>query len=135
MENNCQKETCISKTLDFILELQKCAENANADTTGCDKPCLGPSLNNGIVYNTRPVNLYCCQTGTLWTMPYTLNNETGTSSVFKVTKVDCNCATFEVLAPNSEADELIPYVGTNSYFTINLDCVLALRCLNDTYTN
>ena len=27
----------------------------------------------------------------------------------------------------------IPYVTTNSFFTMNLNCVCALRCLNDTF--
>ena len=69
-------------------------------------------------------------------MPYTLNGETGTSTVFKINKVDCNCATFEILAPNPDTENTImPYLSTNNFFTINLDCVLAIRCLNDTYTN
>ena len=84
MENNC-KETCISKILEFILELQKNTECQNLDNTGCDKPCLGPNV-NGFIYNTRPITLYCCSTGTLWSMPYTLNGETGTSTVFKINK-------------------------------------------------
>ncbi|MCI5702233.1 MAG: hypothetical protein MR266_05660 [Erysipelotrichaceae bacterium] len=134
MENNC-KETCISKILEFILELQKNTECPNIDNVGCDKPCLGPSI-NGYIYNTRPITLYCCSTGTLWSMPYTLNGETGTSTVFKINKVDCNCATFEILAPNPDTENTImPYLSTNNFFTINLDCVLAIRCLNDTYTN
>ena len=34
-----------------------------------------------------PITLYTCCTGNLWTMPYTLNGESGTSSVFKISKV------------------------------------------------
>ena len=128
-------ETSISKILDFILELQKCADNTNIDTTGCDRPCLGPSINNGLIFNTRPINLYSCSTGNLWTMPYNLNGTIGESTVFKISKVDENCATFEILAPNPETDNpLIPYVSTNNFFTINLNCVLAISCLDDTYT-
>ena len=64
------------------------------------------------------------------------NGETGTSTVFKISKTDGNCATFEVLAPNPDTtNPLIPYVSTNSFFTIDLDCVLAIRCLSDTFTN
>lgn len=130
-------ERSISKILSFILELQLATENTNLDSLGgCDKPCLGPSVINGLIFNTRPITLYSCCTGALWTMPYTLNGVTGESSVFKVTKVDDNCATFEILAPNPDtSNPLLPYIGTNNFFTIDLDCVLAIRCLNDTYTN
>lgn len=133
--NNMCEETNISRILNFILDLQKSVENIDLETGGCDKPCLGPSV-NGLVFNTRPITLYSCCTGNLWTMPYTLNGTTGESTVFKIHKVDGNCATFEVLAPNPETDNpLLPYVGTNNFFTIDLDCVLAIRCLNDTFTN
>ncbi len=138
MDNLLNKEcheTSISKILNFILELQKCAECTDLDTTGCDKPCLGPN-STGFIFNTRPITLYSCCTGSLWTMPYTLNETTGTSTVFKIEKIDDNCATFEILAPNPDTENaLIPYVSTRNFFTINLDCILAIRCLNDTYTN
>lgn len=136
MSDNRSNETCISKILEFILELQKCADNTNLDSTGCDKPCLGPNLTNGLIFNTRPITLYSCCTGNLWTMPFTLNGVEGESTVFKISKVDNDCATFEILAPNPDtSNALIPYVSTNNFFTINLECVLAIRCLNDTYTS
>lgn len=136
MNNNYCDESSISKILNFILELQKCAENTNLDETGCDKPCLGPNFNNGFIFNTRPITLYSCCSGALWTMPYTLNGITAESTVFKISKVDGTCATFEILAPNPDTtNPLLPYVSTNNFFTISLDCVLAIRCLNDTYTN
>jgi len=129
-------ETSISKILSFILELQKCAENTNLDSTGCDRPCLGPNISNGLVFNTRPITLYSCSTGALWTMPYTLNGTVGDSTVFKIQKVEDCCATFEILAPNPDtSNPLLPFIATNNFFTIDLDCVLAIRCLNDTYTN
>lgn len=125
---DCEK-ICISKTLNFILELQR---RANRGNTGCES-ALG---NDGILYNTRPINLYSCCTGEIWVMPFTLNGETGESNVFKITKVDENCATFEILAPNPDTTNVqIPYISTNNFFTINLDCILAMQCLNDTYTS
>ena len=50
-------------------------------------------------------------------------------------KIDGCCATFRVLAPNTDETEAatIPYVATNSFFTMNLECVCVLRCLNDTF--
>ena len=60
---------------------------------------------------------------------------TTTSSVFRVEKIDENCATFRVLALNDDPTEsaTIPYIATNSFFTVNLNCVCVLRCLNDTF--
>ena len=84
MSDNRCNETCISKILEFILELQKCADNTNLDSTGCDKPCLGPNLTNGLIFNTRPITLYSCCTGNLWSMPFTLNGVEGESTVFKI---------------------------------------------------
>lgn len=137
MNNQECNDNSIIQILKFILELQKKAECTNLDsTTGCDKKRLGPSINNGMIFNTRPITIYSCCNGSLWTMPYTLNNETGTSTTFKISKTDGNCATFEILAPNPDTtNPLIPYVSTNNYFTIDLKCILAIRCLNDTYTN
>ena len=133
MNNQNCNETSISRILNFILDLQRRANNID-DDIGCDKPCLGNSINNG--FNTRPITLYSCCTGALWTMPYTFNGTDAESTVFKVTKTDSNCATFEILAPNPDTtNPLIPYVATNNFFTIDLDCVLAIRCLADTYTN
>ena len=138
MENMINREcdeTSISKILSFIIELQESVENTNFDNAGCDKPCLGPSVTNGLIFNTRPITLYSCCTGALWSMPYTLNETSGESTVFKIHKLENNCATFEILAPNPETVEFLPYISTNNFFTIDLDCVLAIRCLNDTYTN
>jgi hypothetical protein len=83
----------------------------------------------------------CCGNGTPWSMPITKENvncnATGAtcSSVFRIEKLDDCCATFRVLAPNTnpETAALYPYEATNSFFTMNLNCVCCLRCLNDTY--
>ena len=78
-------------------------------------------------------SLYRCSDGELWTLPYTLNGQTGTTSVFRVENVEGYCATCRCLAPNPETTSDTPYVGTDSFFTINLNCVGALTCLADTY--
>ena len=137
MDNRDCNDTSISKILNFILNLQRKADCIELDeNSGCSRPCLGPNINNGLSFNTRPITLYSCCTGALWTMPYTLNETEGESTVFKISKTDGNCATFEILAENPDTtNPLIPYVSTNNFFTIDLDCVLAIRCLADTYTN
>lgn len=74
-----------------------------------------------------------------WSMPTTKENvvcgDEGVvcSNVFRVEKIDGCCATFRVLANNPDTTSLSPYVATNSFFTMNLNCVCALRCLNDTF--
>ena len=63
-------------------------------------------------------------------MPYTLNGVDGTSSVFRVEAAEDCCCTCRVLAPG---DTEGTYQATDSFFTINLNCVGAIRCLDDTY--
>ena len=122
----------ISETLNFILTLQKnalCDENCS--DASCTRPFLGP-VTNLVCFNTRPVTLYTCCTVALWEFPYEVNGTTGTSTVFRVENVDGNCATFRVLIPNTVGEETT-YSLSNSYFTIDLSCVLALQCLPDTF--
>ncbi len=121
----------INETLNFIVTLQKnsCCNNGNCPE-GCTRPFLGP--NNETCYNTRPITLFTCCTGTNWTMPYTSGETTGTSTVFRVENVEGNCATFRVLIPNTTA-EGTTYTLSNSYFTIDLSCILAIQCLPDIY--
>ena len=122
------------KTLELILMLQQKGEDCEIDN-GCSKPFLGPTP-NGICLNTRPITLYSCCDNTLWTMPYTLNGTDGTSSVFRIENLDDNCATLRVLASNPDTtDTTFPYVATNDFFTINLDCIGVINCLEDTYVS
>lgn len=127
MENS---GTNIRETLNLILTLQK-NSCSTCEYEGCTKPFLGPS-GTGICYNTRPITLYSCRTGELWTMPYTLNGETGTSSVFRIENIEGDCATFRVLIPSGTGDETT-YTLSSSFFTIDLSCVLAIQCLSDAY--
>ncbi len=131
--NNNECSCSFIKTLELILMLQQKGEVCDVEN-GCSKPFLGPILNN-VCLNTRPISLYSCCNNTLWTMPYTLNGTPGTSTVFRIENLDDNCATFRVLAPNpnTEEQETYPYVATNDYFTINLKCIGAIKCLGDTY--
>lgn len=134
----CNKSgnTCISEILTVINILQNNAECADSCLDTCDRGFLGNTVTT-FAYNTRPVMLYTGFSNgtTAWSMPVT-RDETSeeTSSVFRVEKVDGNCATFRVLAANTdpETSPTRPYVITNSFFTMNLDCVCSIRCLNDT---
>ena len=130
MNNN---ECCIADILEVINILQCQAEKIDDIPNTCDRPFLGSISSNGsFVFNTRPVTLYNSN-NTLITMPYTLNGTTGTSSVFRVEKVNGCCVTFRVLAPNPDTGSTFDYVATDNFFTINGKCVCALACLTDTF--
>lgn len=134
--NNKEDSKCIAEILAVILILQKNAICGDSCLDSCDRGFLGCGTTS-ISCNTRPVMLYtCCGNGTPWSMPISKNpNEEVTSNVFRVEKIDGNCATFRVLAPNPDTTEVasIPFIATNSFFTMDLNCVCVLRCLNDTF--
>jgi len=136
--NDCR---CISEILTVICILQQNASCSEACLDTCDRGFLGCGTTT-LTCNTRPIMLYtCCGNGVPWSMPTTKTDGTcgddgvTCSSVFRIEKIDGCCATFRVLAPNPDTAEvaLIPYVATNSFFTMNLNCVCALRCLQDTF--
>ncbi len=146
--NNENEGNCIAEILKVILILQQnaCPESC---LDSCDRPMLGGGP-NCLVCNTRPVMLYtCCGNGVPWSMPISkestticsnpqLNNCSGEcSNVFRVEKLDGNCATFRVLAPNPEESccNSIPFIATNSFFTMDLSCCCVVKCLNDTYVD
>src|SRR5574344_322063 len=141
MNNNSRSTgNCINEILNVILVLQEnaCPENC-LDT--CDRPMLGGGP-NCLICNTRPVSLYTCgSNGTPWSMPISKETTTSaattqtTSTVFRVEKIEGNCCTFRVLADNTDTTSLNPYVATNSFFTMDCDCLCCIKCLTDTYVD
>ncbi len=123
--NNCDS---LKDVLCTIVNLQKQGQCLDGGLQTCDRPYLG--INNNSAYNTRPITFYTCPSNILWTMPYTLNGVEGNSTVFRVEAVEDCCCTCRVLAPATEPGT---YEATESFFTINLNCVGAIQCLNDTY--
>ena len=122
---------CIGDVLSLIVKLQDCSENCELPTGGCDRPFLGPTP-SVVCFNTRPVQLFRCLDGETWTLPYTFNGTTGESDIFRVESIDGCCATCRILIPNIDTTiPTSPYIATDSFFTINLNCVGALRCLAD----
>ena len=126
---NDTKGNCIAEILNVILMLQRNACGDECLDT-CDRgflACGATTLN----CNTRPITLYtcgCCNTP--FAMPISRDPaETTTSTIFRVEKLDGNCATFRVLVLNDDGT----YTSTNSFFTMNLDCYCVIRCLNDTF--
>jgi hypothetical protein len=137
--NNSNTSTCecLRDILKVILILQKNAcpgENRCLDT--CDKKFLGFPCECDIC-NTRPISLYtCCPDGAAPLMMPISKDPTITtlSSVFRIEKLDGCCATFRVLEPALD-DPDVDYLATDSFFTVNLNCVCVIRCLDDTYVD
>ena len=141
MCNNTENSNCISEILKVICVLQQNAECSDACLDTCDRGFLGCGTAS-IGCNTRPVMLYtCCGNGVPWRMPTTKDltanpNETqACSCVFRVEKVDGNCCTCRVLADNPDTASINPYIATNSFFTIDLNCVCVVKCLTDTFVD
>ena len=138
----CCKDCDSNSLADILSVIVVLQQNAcvGSSLDSCDRPMLGggPSC---LACNTRPVMLYTCgSNGNAWSMPITKDAitqcegaSTGCSSVFKVEKVEGNCATFRCLQPNPDTTSLYPYVSTNSVFTMDLGCLCSIRCLSDTY--
>ncbi len=125
----CDDKSCLTSILETILCLQN-SKDESCEVLGCDKPYLGPTPSL-VCYNTRPINLYNCTTGCRWSFPYTLDSVNGTSSIFRLENLEGNCCTCRVLAQNPDTSSSEPYVLTSTFFTINLDCVSAIKCLPD----
>lgn len=132
--NTC--ENCIADILKVILLLQQSVCQNDCCLETCDRGFLGQT-NSSLFFNTRPVVLYTCATGNdPLAMPISRDPAvTTTSTVFRLEKLDDCCATFRVLAPNTDPASTFPYEATNSFFTINLNCCCVLRCLDDTYVD
>jgi len=128
-DNSC----CINNILEVINVLQNQAEKIDDIQNTCDRPFLGlANGTNTFVFNTRPVTLYTSN-NTLFEAPYTLDGTTGTSSVFRVEKVNKGTVTLRVLAPNPDTGSTFPYLKTDSFLVVNSNCICAIQCLQDTF--
>ena len=130
-KNDCG---CISEILSIINILQQNAECGDFCLDSCDRGFLGCNISNTNC-NTRPVMIYSNGgNGTALSMPISKDpNETTTSNIFRIEKIDGCCATFRVLILNTDVTSQFTYESTNSFFTINLNCLCIIRCLQDTY--
>ena len=131
--NNCNKcDNCIMEILQVINVLQS---NACPDSCllSCDRPALGGGT-NCVICKTRPIMLRTCPgNGTPFSMPISRSETDTNSSVFRVEKIDGCCCTFRVLTANPDTTSVYPYVSTDSLFTMDCNCLCAIRCLNDTF--
>lgn len=123
-----QKCNCIAEILKVIniLQSEVCPGDSCLET--CTRAYFGP--NTSVDFNTRPVTLYTCD-GTALSMPISNTpGEVTTSNIFRVEKMDGCCATLRVLVYNPDTAS---YTATSSFFTINTNCVCAIKCLGDTF--
>ena len=114
-ENEKHSKNCIYEILNIILLLQENAVCPDSILDSCEKCFLGNNTPQR-EYNTRPIALYVCN-GTLLEMPTTKDNLTVTSGVFRIEKLENNCATFRVLIQTLN-EETATYTSTNSFFTV-----------------
>ena len=128
--NSC--DNCMHEILKTILVLQKQSGYTECCLDTCDKNFLGtiPSICG---YNTRPITMYlkgCC--GERLEMPISRDPaETTTSPVFRVEKLDNCCCTCRVLVPST--GDVVTYTSTDSFFTVDINCICVLKCLADTF--
>lgn len=128
--------TGIRNLLKLIESLQKNACDDCLDNT-CSRPFLGTN-NNILCFNTRPVTFYGCDNN-LITISYTTTVDgvptTQNSTVFRVEKVRGDCCVVSLLADNPTPTDTSPYISTGQTATINLNCICAVKCLNDSIVN
>ena len=119
-------ENCLANILKVINVLQNNAEDNCDVNNSCTRPFLG-DIPNIVCFNTRLITLYRCD-NSLVTLPYTLDGTTGTTTIFRVENVTCDSVTVLLIRDNGDGT----YTNTNTFATINLGCICAIRCIGDT---
>ena len=123
-------ENCLASILKVINVLQNNAIDNCDINNSCTRPFLG-DIPNVTCFNTRLITLYRCD-NSLVTLPYTLNGTAATTTIFRVENVSCNTVTVLLIQDNGDGT----YTNTNTFATINLGCICAIRCIGDvTITN
>ena len=120
------KDYCLANILKVINVLQNNVED-NCDINNCcTKPFLGDTVDDSC-FNTRLITLYRCD-NSLITLPYTINETEDTTTIFRVQNVLNNAVTVLLIRDNGNGT----YTNTNTFATINLGCICAIRCIGDT---
>ena len=127
-------DNCLARILNVINILQNNAEKIECQDYSCTKPFLGPN-SNILCFNTRPITLYRCDNSPI-TLNYTNpDGENATTSIFRVESVSNDSVGVLLLAETTDEEGNTNYEDTNTFATINLGCVCAIRCLNDAIVN
>lgn len=119
------KENCLSCILNAIVVLQNNASKIDCDDNSCTRPFLG-ELPVNVCFNTRPINFYRCD-NTLVSLPYITDTGDEDTTVFRIESVNDNSVKVRLLIANDDGT----YTNTNTFATINLGCICAIRCLQD----
>lgn len=118
-------KNCLIDVLKLIDNLQKCVTNDDFLDNGCSRPFLGIG-NNISFYNTRPVTFFLCN-GSQLELTYYVNNVPTTSNIFRIEDVNDSCLTVRLLSTSAEGT----ISSTTETAIININCICALKCLND----
>lgn len=119
-------ENCLSCILKAIVVLQNNAGKIDCTDNSCTRPFLGEAIES-FCFNTRPITFYRCD-NSLITLPYVTSEGEETTTTFRVESVCDNSVKVRLLIDNGDGT----YTNTNTFATINLGCVCAIRCLADT---
>lgn len=120
------KNNCLANILKVINVLQNNAEEDCPTNNSCTRPFLG-EFPQVVCFNTRLVTFYRCD-NSLVELPYTLDGVDSTTTIFRVENVGCDSVTVLLIEDNGDGT----YTNTNTYATINLGCICAIRCIGDT---
>lgn len=128
-----KENNCLANLLKVITTLQDNIERIDNISNSCTRPFLGFSTIQP--FNTRVVVFYRCDNEPI-ALPYITEREvpagseivTLTTSFFRVQQVSDNTVRVLLLADNEDGT----YTNTNTFATINLNCVCAIQCLGDT---
>ena len=123
------KEYCLANILKVINVLQNNAEENCDVNNSCTRPFLG-NIPEVVCFNSRLVTFYRCD-NSLVTLPYTLNGAQDTTTIYRVESVSKNAVTVLLVRDNGDGT----YTNTNTFATINLACICAIRCVGDITLN
>ncbi|MFV0274864.1 MAG: hypothetical protein ACK5HL_01300 [Bacilli bacterium] len=124
----------ITDTLKTIVALQNAANRLSSEPETCNRNFLGNSNRGNCEFNTRPITLYGCGTNELMRFPVDKDDAEGNESpVLRCEKVDGCTIVCRVLCEKQNETRCKKYEATESFVTINMCCVGAVRCLTDTY--
>ena len=140
----CPANDEICKILSNTVKLQREAVRAEFNHEMCDAKTLGCGRLQK--FNTRPVQIFT-DDDVAWKAPInrseTQCNEEPFTCVFRVERVQGCTATFRALIPIGQ-EEMGPnedfckpgkFISTDSFITIKLANISAIRCLNDTFVD
>ena len=151
IQNNNHPEDDVKVLLKKIVAMQSAAVRSELQEEMCDADSLG-IIGNTYLCNTRPLQLFTAEDHS-WHCPVGHDSDScgncEESCIFRVEKVENDVAVFRMLiACSKDCDEAeqhdtchdrIPHIrhyrSTDSFITIKLDRISAVRCLRDCFVD